>query len=129
MPYTFVNFTLQMYISSRAEGEAIVSITNDPRTTNDPHGKKNEQPEGARSPPKRSEAERRAGKATEEARTGHNEARGATAHAQARAPKAQTSGARQERSDRTPPRDERQRDEPPDDKHPAWMQGGRWGRR
>ena len=38
LPYTFVNSTLQMYTSSRAEGEAIVSITNDLRTTNKPHG-------------------------------------------------------------------------------------------
>ena len=47
MPYTFVNFTLQMYTSSRAEGEATSSRaegeaqtteTNDPQTTNTPHG-------------------------------------------------------------------------------------------
>lgn len=30
LPYTFVNSTLQMYTSSRAEGEAIVPIANDP---------------------------------------------------------------------------------------------------
>ena len=40
LSYTFVNSTLQMYTSSRAEGEAIVYIANDTRTTNDPHGKK-----------------------------------------------------------------------------------------
>lgn len=47
LPYTFVNFTLQMYINSRAEGEATSSRaegeaqtteTNDPQTTNIPHG-------------------------------------------------------------------------------------------
>lgn len=129
MPYPFVNSTLQMYTRSRAEGEAIVSIANDPQSTNNPHGKKNENTEGARSPPKRSEAKRRAGEATEAARTGHNDARGATAHAQARAPKAQTPRGETERSDRTPPRGERQRDEPPNDKHPAWMWGGSGGRK
>ena len=56
--------------------------------------KENEQPEGARSPPKRSAAERRAGEATEAAQTGHNDARRATAHARARAPKAQPNGGR-----------------------------------
>ena len=56
--------------------------------------KENEQPEGARSPPKRSAAERRAGEATEAAQTGHNDARRATAHDRARAPKAQPSGGR-----------------------------------
>lgn len=38
LPYTFVNFTLQMHTRSRAEGEAIAMIANDPRTTNAPHG-------------------------------------------------------------------------------------------
>ena len=56
--------------------------------------KENEQPEGARSPPKRSVAERRAGEATEAAQTGHNDARRATAYARARAPKAQPNGGR-----------------------------------
>ena len=56
--------------------------------------KENEQPEGARSLPKRSVAERRAGEATEAAQTGHNDDRRATAHARARAPKAQPLGAR-----------------------------------
>ena len=86
MPYTFVNSILQMYTRSRAEGEATESTADDPLTTNNPHGKKNENTEGARSPPKRSEAKRRAGEATEEARTGHNDARGAIVHAQSRAP-------------------------------------------
>ena len=40
LPYTFGNSTLQMYISSRAEGEAIVLVANDLRTTNTPHGKR-----------------------------------------------------------------------------------------
>lgn len=47
LPYTFVNFTLQTYTSSRAEGEATSSRaegeaqtteTNDPQTTNTPNG-------------------------------------------------------------------------------------------
>ena len=39
-----------MYISSRAEGEAIVPITNDPRTTNTPHGKKERTTRGRSQP-------------------------------------------------------------------------------
>lgn len=50
LPYTFVNFTLQMYTSclaegeatsSRAEGEAQTTETKDSQTTNTPHGSEN----------------------------------------------------------------------------------------
>ena len=107
MPYTFVNSTLQMYTSSRAEGEAIVSIANDHRTTHTPHGSQwmSSTSHGAQRCPQ-SDCPRPS-----------EGAKGAT-----------TRGER-ERSDRTPQRGERQRDEPPNDKHPAWMQGGRGGRR
>lgn len=50
MPYTFVNSILQMNTSSRAEGEAIVSIANDPRTTNTPHGKRERTTRGRSQP-------------------------------------------------------------------------------
>ena len=41
LPYTFVNFTLQMYTSTRAEGEAQATETNDTQTTNTPKGSVN----------------------------------------------------------------------------------------
>lgn len=96
LPYTFVNSTLQMYTSSRAEGEAIVLTANAHRTTNSHVAQRCPQSDC----PRPSEC-----------------AKGATTRGETK------------RSDRTPLRDERKRGEPPNDKHPAWMQGGRGGRR
>ena len=72
MPYIFVNFTLQMYTRSRAEGEAIVFVTDDLRTTSE------------RQTPRMAHNE------CTYLCTGHNDARRATAHADASPPKAET---------------------------------------
>lgn len=72
LPYTFVNSTLQMYTSSRAEGEAIVLTANDFLTTSERQTCRMAHNECA--PP----------------RTGHNDDRKATANADASPPKAET---------------------------------------
>lgn len=129
MPYTNVNSTLQMYTSSRAEGEAIVLIATDPRTTNTPHGKRERTTRG------RSQLAQTERSGEEGERGDRGSPNGAQRSPQSECPrpsegaKGATTRGETERSDRTPPRDERKRDEPPNDKDPAWMQGCRGGRR
>ena len=75
-----------MYTRSRAEGEAIVFVTDDLRTTSE------------RQTPRMAHNERIY------LCTGYNAARGATANADASPPKAENPRGETERSDRTPPR-------------------------
>ena len=104
MPYTFVNFTLQKYIRSRAEGEAIVCTTDDLLTT----------------------AERQT------TRMAHNEcfylARGTTMHAERLPTLMRARRRRNPHGARRSVATERPREgaiatEQPNDKHPAWFCG------
>ena len=129
MSYTFVNSILQMYTRSRAEGEATVSIANDPQTTNNPHGKK-ERKNGGRSQPAQTErSEEEGGRGDRRSPNGAQRSPRSDCPRLSESAEGATIRGETERSDRTPPRGERQRDEPPNDKHPAWLWGGCGGRK
>ena len=129
LPYTFVNYTLQMYTSSRAEGEAIVLIANDPRTTNTPHGKRERTTRGRSQPAQTERSGEEGGRGDRGSPNGAQRCPQSDCPRPSEGAEGATQRGETERSDRTPQRGERQRDEPPNDKHPAWMQGGRGGRR
>ena len=121
MPYTFVKSTSQMYTSSRAEGEAIVSIANDPRTTNDPHGKQERTTRGRSQPAQTERSGEEGGQGDRGSPNGAQRSPQSDCPRLSEVAEGETTRDETERSDRTSPRGERQRDEPPNDKHPAWM--------
>ena len=129
MSYTFVNSILQMYTRSRAEGEAIVSIANDPRTTNTLHSKRERTTRGRSKPAQTERSGEEGGQGDRGSPNGAQRCPQSDCPRPSESAEGATNRGETERSDRTPPQGERQRDEPPNDKDPAWMQGGRGGRR
>ena len=118
-----------MYISSRAVGEAIELVANDPRTTNTPHGKRERTTRGRSQPAQTERSGEEGGQGDRGSPNGAQRCPQSDCLRSSECAEGATTRSETERSDRTLPRGERQRDEPPDDKHPAWMQGGRGGRR